>query len=68
MYFMHWRDSKKARKNRARVERKPKVRWEVFGLPRALGTRAPTSMEDTRRQVSHMANSRIEQDLPKTRA
>jgi hypothetical protein len=67
MYFTHRRDSKKARKNHARVARKPKVRWEVLGLPRALGTRAPTSMEDIRRQVSHMAHSWIEQDPPKTR-
>jgi len=66
MNFPHWRGSEKARKNRARAARNPKVRWEVLGLPRALGSRATTSMEDIRRQVSHMANSWLEQGPPLT--
>jgi hypothetical protein len=49
-----------ARIKRARAARKPKIRWEVLGLPRALGTRATTSMDDIRQQASHMANSWLE--------
>ena len=60
MNFTHRSGSEKARMNRARVARKPKVRWEVLGLPRALGTRATTSMEDIRQQVSRMVNSWLE--------
>jgi hypothetical protein len=50
-----WR-ADKTRKNRARATRKPKIRWEVLGLPGPLGTSLPTSMEDIRRQVSNMAS------------
>jgi hypothetical protein len=56
MNFKRWR-SEKTRKNRARAARKPKIRWEVLGLPRTLGTGVTTSIEDLRRQVSHMANN-----------
>lgn len=66
MNFTHWRGSEKARKNRARAARSPRVRWEVLGLPRVLGTRATTSMEDIRRQVAQMANSLLEQGHPLT--
>ena len=50
-----WR-ADKTRKNRARATRKPKIRWEVLGLPGPLGTSPTTSMEDIRRQVSNMAS------------
>src|SRR5438105_11082545 len=60
MRFTHWWSSEKARKNRARAARKPKIRWEMLGLPRALDTGATTSMDDIRQQVSHTANSWLE--------
>jgi hypothetical protein len=50
-----WR-ADKARKNRARATRKPKIRWEVLGLPGPIDTSLTTSMEDIRRQVSNMAS------------
>ncbi len=50
-----WRVDR-TRKNRARATRKPKIRWEVLGLPNPLDTETATSMEDIRRQVSNMAN------------
>ena len=50
-----WR-ADKTRKNRARATRKPKIRWELLGLPGPLDTRLTTSMEDIRRQVSSMAS------------
>ena len=50
-----WR-ADKTRKNRARATRKPKIRWEVLGLPSPLDTSLTTSMEDIRRQVSNMAS------------
>lgn len=50
-----WR-ADKTRKNRARATRKPKIRWEVLGLPSPLDTSLTTSMEDIRLQVSNMAS------------
>ncbi len=50
-----WR-ADKTRKNRARATRKPKIRWEVLGLPGPLDTSLATSMEDIRQQVSNMAS------------
>jgi len=50
-----WR-ADKTRKNRARATRKPKIRWEVLGLPNPLDNSSMTSMEDIRRQVSNMAS------------
>ncbi|HLA61992.1 MAG TPA: hypothetical protein VK626_07090 [Nitrospiraceae bacterium] len=50
-----WR-ADKTRKNRARATRKPKIRWEVLGLPNPLDTSLTTSMEDIRRQASSMAS------------
>ena len=50
-----WR-ADKTRKNRARATRKPKIRWEVLGLPGPLDTSLTTSMEDIRQQVSNMAS------------
>jgi hypothetical protein len=50
-----WRTDK-TRKNRARATRKPKIRWEVLGLPGPLDTSLTTSMEDIRMQVSNMAS------------
>lgn len=50
-----WR-ADKTRKNRARATRKPKIRWEVLGLPMPLDTSLTTSMEDIRKQVSNMAS------------
>lgn len=50
-----WR-ADKTRKNRARATRKPKIRWEVLGLPTPLDTSLTTSMEDIRKQVSNMAS------------
>ena len=50
-----WR-ADKTRKNRVRATRKPKIRWEVLGLPGPLDTALTTSMEDIRRQVSNMAS------------
>ena len=55
-----WR-AEKTRKNRARATRKPKIRWEVLGLPNPLSS-ARTSMEDIRRQVSSMASRGFGQD------
>jgi len=55
-----WR-SEKTRKHKARATRKPKIRWEVLGFPGALGLSPTTSIEDIRRQVSHMASSGLEQ-------
>ena len=66
MNFTHRWGSEKARKNRARPTRKPKVRWEVLGLPCVLGTKATTSIEDIRQQVSQMANSWIRERPPMT--
>lgn len=60
MNFTHRSGAEKARKNRARAARRPKVRWEVLGLPGALGTRATTSINDIRQQVSGMVNSWLE--------
>jgi hypothetical protein len=59
MHFTHWQGSERARKNRARTARKPKIRWEVLGLPRTPGM--TTSIDDIRQQVSHMANRWLEQ-------
>jgi len=50
-----WR-ADKTRKNRARATRKPKIRWEVLGLPNPLDASLTTTMEDIRRQVSNMAS------------
>ena len=50
-----WR-ADKTRKNRARATRKPKIRWEVLGLPGPLDTSLTTSMEDIRQQESNMAS------------
>jgi hypothetical protein len=50
-----WR-ADKSRKNRARATRKPKIRWEVLGLPNPLDARLTSSMEDIRQQVSNMAS------------
>lgn len=66
MHFTHWQGSERARKNRARTARKPKIRWEVLGLPRTPGTGATTSMDDIRQQVLHMANRWLEQGPPMT--
>jgi len=56
-----WR-ANKTRKNRALATRKPKIRWEVLGLPIPLVTSSTTSMEDIRRQVSSMASHGFGQD------
>ncbi len=56
-----WR-ADKTRKNRARATRKPKIRWEVLGLPGPLDTSLTTSMEDIRLQVSNMASHGFGQD------
>lgn len=66
MYFTHRSGAEKARKNRARAARKPKIRWEVLGLPNPAIANPTSSMEDIRRQVSHMANSWLEEDIPLT--
>ena len=50
-----WR-ADKTRKNRARATRKPKIRWEVLGLPGPIVPGLTTSMEDIRLQVSNMAS------------
>ena len=50
-----WR-ADKTRKNRARATRKPKIRWEVLGLPGPLNATPTSSMEDIRQQVSNMAS------------
>ena len=50
-----WR-ADKTRKNRARATRKPKIRWELLGLPNPIDSSLRTSMEDIRRQVSSMAS------------
>ena len=50
-----WR-ADKTKKNRARATRKPKIRWEVLGLPSPLDTSLTASMEDIRLQVSNMAS------------
>ena len=50
-----WR-ADKTRKNRARSTRKPKIRWDVLGIPGPLDASLPASMEDIRRQVSNMAS------------
>jgi hypothetical protein len=50
-----WR-ADKTRKNRARATRKPKIRWEVLGLPSPPDASLTTSMEDIRQQVSNMAS------------
>jgi hypothetical protein len=50
-----WR-ANKTRKNRAQATRRPKIRWEVLGLPHPLNPNLTTSMEDIRRQVSSMAS------------
>jgi hypothetical protein len=56
-----WR-ADKTRKNRARATRKPKIRWEVLGLPNPLNnSQQITSMEDIRRQVSSMASHGFDQ-------
>jgi hypothetical protein len=54
--------SKKARNNRARATRKPKIRWEVLGLQNPILASLKTSMEDIRQQVSSLARCRLEQD------
>lgn len=59
MNFTHRSGAEKTRKNRARAARKPKVRWEVLGLPQ--GTKTTPSMEDIRQQVSRMVTSWLEQ-------
>jgi hypothetical protein len=46
----------RARKTRTQAIRKPKVRWEVLGLPTPLDTSVTISMEDIRRQVSNLAS------------
>jgi hypothetical protein len=61
MYFTHRSGAEQARKNRARAARKPKVRWEVLGLPNPATANPTSSMEDIRRQVSRMANSWLEE-------
>ena len=61
MHFSHWQGTERARKHRARTAKKPKIRWEVLGLPRAPGTEATTSMDDIRQQVSRMVNSWLEE-------
>ncbi|OAI45780.1 hypothetical protein AYO43_07510 [Nitrospira sp. SCGC AG-212-E16] len=60
MNFNNRRCSEKTRTKRAQAAREPKIRWEVLGLPRALGTKATTSMDDIRQQASRMANSWLE--------
>ncbi len=64
MNFIRRSSAEKARKNRARAARKPKVRWEVLGLPQE--TKTTPSMDDIRQQVSHLANSWLEQGTPLT--
>jgi hypothetical protein len=64
MNFVRRSGAEKARKNRARAARKPKVRWEVLGLPQ--GTKTTPSMDDIRQQVSHLANSWLKQGTPLT--
>ena len=60
MGFTHgWGSSEQARKNR--VRRKPKVRWDVLGLPLAVGTREKSSMEDIRQQALSLANAELKQ-------
>ena len=51
----------KTRKNRTRAARKPKIRWEVLGLPNSLDTGTATSMEVIRRQLSNMASRGLAQ-------
>ena len=49
-------------KHRARGTRKPKVRWDVLGLPLSLqGTRETSSMEDIRQQALSLANAGLKQ-------
>jgi hypothetical protein len=60
MNFNNRRCSQKTRMNRARAAWRPKIRLEVLGLPRALGTGATTSMDDIRQQVLDMADSWLE--------
>jgi hypothetical protein len=50
-----WR-ANKPRRARVQSTRKPKIRWEVLGLPKPLDTRLTTSMDDIRRQVSNLAS------------
>jgi hypothetical protein len=50
-----WR-ANKTRRNRTQATRRPKIRWEVLGLPHPLNPNLTTSMEDIRRQVSSMAS------------
>jgi len=61
MRFTNGFGSSKTRRSRARAARKPKIRWEVLGLPRVLGRETTASIEDIRRQVSHMANNGLGQ-------
>jgi hypothetical protein len=61
MWFTSNWHSEKTRRNRARAARKPRVRWEVLGLPSARETGAMSSIEDIRRQGSHMANGGLAQ-------
>jgi hypothetical protein len=61
-----WRIDR-TRKNRARPPRKPKIRWEMLGLPNPPDTGMTTSMEDIRRQVSNMARRGLAQSTrPRT--
>jgi len=53
--------SMKVRNNRARATRKPKIRWEILGLPNPLCAGLATSMEDIRKQVSNLARCGLEQ-------
>lgn len=50
-----WR-ANKLKRTRVQSTRKPKIRWEVLGLPEPLDARLTTSMEDIRRQVSNLAS------------
>jgi len=59
-FTSHWH-SEKTRRNQARAARKPRVRWEILGLPPARETGATSSIEDIRQQGSHIANSGLAQ-------
>ena len=62
MNYPTGRRGNKTRKHRARATRKPKIRWEVLGLPNSLDTSLPPSMADIRRQASSLASRGLGQE------
>jgi hypothetical protein len=50
-----WTGNKPAKK-RMRPARKPKIRWQLLGLPEPTGDDRPTPMEEIRREVSSLAS------------